>query len=150
MNIITRCIYYIVLALTAQSCNVYETITTFHTEIDLSKFAQKGIFITTSEYFGKYQSISLIEIYCLDGYAIKEIILSDSNNEIYGGQKKEKNIPDLKNFRKCTVTDLLDRLMIIAENKKANGIIHVTLSESNNLIGDRKGIKLSALLIDIE
>ena len=136
------------------SCTVTNNYSLSSTTIDLTKFENQGIFITTGDLYKKYKSISIIVVDCYEGYVPK------SNSQIIK-EKKEfnqnyKNVDDIykstptleSNYKQCYIEDLFPELILKAKQVGANGIIKLEIKNISK--STQTGIEIVGLAVKIE
>ena len=153
---------FLLFILLLNGCAVLDKYSISSTSIDLTRFEDQGIFVTTGDLSQKYKSISILVVNCYDGFSPK----SDSMKN--GGNRKEENqrfdniylegptsFDKVKDFdyKLCSLDNLFAELINQAKNVGANGIIKL---EIRNITKSgittkttQKGIEIVGLAIKI-
>jgi len=100
--------------------------------IDLSKYENEGLFITTGDYYQNYEPLSILTVTCYDGYIYKGTAkptqLENENyyDDLYSNQESTYKMKDF-DYKSCYVNDLLDFLFESAKKLNAKGIIRLEI-----------------------
>lgn len=99
--------------------------------IDLSKYQKEGLFITTGDYYSKYEPLSILTVSCYNGYINKQSAqknqaeIQKNYDPIYSGGSSFK-IKDF-DYKDCLISDLLDYIFESAKEIGAKGIIKLEI-----------------------
>jgi len=112
-------------------------------DIDLTKYNNRGLYLTTGDYSGEYVPIALVQSYCQSGLISADATHPRFEDDTYRSQPKSQ-------LRTCKIEQLLDDIVEDAENKGANGIILLKIETDitiNNGL-EQEIIKITGLAID--
>ena len=110
-------------------CTVLDKHYKYSTTLDLSKYSNNGILITTGDLHTTYKPIGIITSVCKNGYKLKPGKKETSNkyiDDVYSNQKTYDN-PLKYEYYECTISDAIDYLYKQAKVKGANGLIKLKL-----------------------
>lgn len=155
------CVLFIFFLL--NSCAPLNKYSISSTSIDLSKFEDQEIFITTGDLSKSYKSLSIISVDCYNGYEPKANKANkptkknkDISDDIYGngnisGTTLDK-VSDYQ-YKPCIINDLFDEMILKAKEYNANGIIRLEIRSISRSGIDPKttqsGIELVGLAVNI-
>ena len=99
--------------------------------IDLSKYQKEGLFITTGDFYSKYDPVSILTESCYNGYISKQSTRkrqaeNQTDNDSVYSEGSSFNLKDFE-YKNCLISDLLDYLFESAKEMGANGIINLEI-----------------------
>lgn len=87
---------------------------------DLTRYSEKGIFVTTGDSPKNYESVALLRAYCFDGMVVTDTIDRRRMDDSFGKREKIK-------MKKCNENEVIDHLVNSAISKGANGVIKLNI-----------------------
>lgn len=137
-----------VFAIGFSGCSVQRTdpeYNLFASNLDLQKYIEDDIFITTGDFSGKYQPVSLLRINCSSGIIAGTAERDSNEDDIYRKPQRDRD-------RMCNLPEMLNELVLETKTFGANGIINLKIDTEiyieNGL--QRPYLVLSGLVIKIE
>lgn len=137
--------------LVLSSCAVGDKYSLTSVSIDLEKFNENGIFVTTGDITKKYKSIAILNVVCYDGYKKKENLNTKKKqktpkyDDVYGSTSSEIEKMSDYEYQSCTIDELFNEIIRQAKEKNANGIIKLDIRNIS-----RQGVNLKTIQTGIE
>ncbi len=149
----TFSILFLSIILLCSGCVVSNKYFQSTTVIDFKRYSEKGMFMTTGDFFSKYSPVGIVEVICYEGYKSKENII---NSESKSAQKSNDDlysepINANSDFTQCSLEDLLNQMYNNAKEKGANGLIKIEIQNisrpSLDLKTTQPGIRIVGMAI---
>lgn len=143
-------------------CSVLEKYSVSSSSIDLSKFKEQGVFVTTGDLSKSYESISILTVECYNGYELKEntkqksksVRTSLRSDDIYVSNQSEFDRRNNFHFKPCRIDDLFEEMIRKANECGANGIIKLEIKniyrQGLNSKTTQSGTEIMGLAVKIE